>query len=184
MNNESKIEAILFFKNEPVAMDELARILDTNSTEVSNAIESLQELYKERGIVLLTDGVSVTFGTNSKLTDLIESVQKEDFSKELGRSGIETLSIILYKGPVSRREIDYIRGVNSGHTIRTLLVRGLIERAEDQEGGRSYSYKPTLKLFEHLGITKRTDLPEYDVTLAKMQEFASTAEGQSEQEIK
>jgi segregation and condensation protein B len=107
---------------------------------------------------------------------MIEELQKEELSRDLGRAGLETLTIILYKGPISRREIDYIRGVNSGFILRNLLIRGLIERAESQTGERSFSYKPTLALLEYLGISKRDDLPEYEVAFKKLEEFSKTRE--------
>jgi segregation and condensation protein B len=172
MNLENKIESILFFKNEPLSVRELAKILSAEEEQVRSAISSLQEFYKDRGLVLVTAGEEVSFGTHPEASELIEGMQKEELSRELGRAGLETLAVVLYKGPVSRRDIDYIRGVNSGYTLRNLLVRGLVERVE--EGGRGYSYKPTLKLLHHLGITKIEDLPEYGIALEKIGEFKKT----------
>jgi segregation and condensation protein B len=169
MNLEHKIEAILLFKNEPVTTNELAKILAVSKVEVEEAVKNLHNFYTNRGVVVITDGEKITLGTNPELSGLIESIQKEEVSKDIGRAGLETLSIILYKGPVSRREIDHIRGVNSGFILRNLLIRGLIERTEGNE--RSYSYKPTLELLRHLGVTRREELPEYATALRKMEEF-------------
>lgn len=174
MNLENKIEAILFFKNEPVSVAELAKLLDVNKEEIKNSISNLQDFYKDRGMVIVSDGENLNFGTHPNESELIEKLQKEEFSRELGRAGLETLAIILYKGPVSRREIDHIRGVNSSFILRTLLIRGLIERTEGISGERSYSYKATLKLLEHLGISRREDLPEYQTTFKKIEEFVKT----------
>jgi segregation and condensation protein B len=74
--------------------------------------------------------------------------------KDLGKAGLETLSIILYQGPISRAEIDYIRGVNSNFILRNLLIRGLIERVENPHDQRSFLYKPTLELISYLGLSK------------------------------
>lgn len=172
MNLESRIEAILFFKNEPVALTELSRILKVPLENVQTTINKLQTEYDKRGIVLVTNGDEVSLGTNPEQSALIEQMQKEEFSRELGRAGLETLVIVLYKGPVARREIDYIRGVNSGFTLRTLLVRGLVERSES--GGRSYIYQPTLKLLEHLGIRRKEELPEFETAFKKIDEFVQT----------
>jgi len=171
-NLESKIEAVLFFKNEPVTIGELTKWLGEKSENVRGAIANLADSYKDRGIVLVRDSDSVNLGTHPAVSDLIEGLQKEELSRDLGRAGLETLAIILYRGPISRREIDHIRGVNSGYILRTLLVRGLIERTEGI--GRSYSYKATLKLLEHLGVTRREDLPEYGVTSKQIEEFIKT----------
>lgn len=173
LNLESKIESVLFFKNEPVSVAELGKWLGEKPDAVRTALLSLQDFYKNRGIVIVSDGEYVSFGTHPSISELIENLQKEELSRELGRAGLETLSIILYKGPISRREIDHIRGVNSGFILRSLLIRGLIERADPSTSpgaGRSYSYKATLKLFEHLGITRREDLPEYQNAFKKINE--------------
>lgn len=172
-NLESKIESVLFFKNEPVSVTELGKSLGEKTNAIKAALTNLQDFYKNRGIVIVSDGEYVSFGTHPNVSSLIENLQKEELSRELGRAGLETLAIVLYKGPVSRREIDHIRGVNSSFIIRTLLIRGLIERSESTE--RSYSYKPTLKLLEHLGITRREDLPQYQNAFKKIEEFVKTA---------
>ena len=171
LNLESKIESVLLFKNELVTILELGKWLGEKPEAVKQALTNLEDSYKDRGIVLVSDGESVMLGTHPSASELIENLQKEELSRELGRAGLETLSIILYKGPISRREIDHIRGVNSGFILRTLLVRGLIERAEGTSGERSYSYKTTLKLLEHLGVTRREELPEYKTAFKKIEEF-------------
>jgi segregation and condensation protein B len=172
MNIENKIEAILLFKNEPVDLATLSKLLNESRDNVRLAINNLQEKYKESGIVLVFDGEKVSLGTHPELSGLIEEMQKEELSRELGKAGLETLSIVLYKNPISRREIDYIRGVNSSFILRNLLIRGLIERTEGVAGERSYTYKPTLELMRYLGLTRTEDLPKYEESQAKMVEFA------------
>ncbi|MEK7194141.1 MAG: SMC-Scp complex subunit ScpB [Patescibacteria group bacterium] len=171
MNLESKIEAILLFKNEPVSLATLSNLLGTPRKDLQLAIFNLQRQYENRGIVIVSDEENLCLGTNTELSKLIETIQKEELQRELGRAGLETLSIVLYKGPVSRREIDFIRGVNSGFILRNLLIRGLVERAESRVGERSFSYKPTLELLRHLGIQKREDLPEFGIALQKIESF-------------
>jgi segregation and condensation protein B len=168
---EQRIESVLFFKNEPVSYKDLAKATGSSAGEVRDAVKILMRNYESRGLVIVEDGDSVGFGTHPDSSSLIESMQKEELSRELGRAGLETLSIVLYKGPVSRREIDYIRGVNSGFILRNLLIRGLVERTESAAGERSFSYKPTLELLRHLGIRRREDLPEFGTALAKIENF-------------
>ncbi len=177
---EPQLEAILLFKNEPVSVKELAKVVGRKPDEVKSTLESLQEFYAERGIVLVTDGEVWSFGTNPEIGSLIEEIQKEEFSRELGRAGLETLAVILYRGPISRREIDQIRGVNSGFILRALLIRGLVERTEGVVGERSFTYKPTLKLFQHLGITKKEQLPEFTTAWATLEQFVKIEEKESE----
>ncbi len=181
MNNESRIEAILLFKNEPVTLAELSKLLNVPRENLQLTIFNLQKEYKDRGIVIVSDGETVSFGTHPEVSALIEGLQKEELSRELGRAGLETLSIILYRGPISRREIDHIRGVNSGFILRALLIRGLIERTDS--AGRSYSYKPTLKLLEYLGVTKREELPDFANTFKKIEEFVKVSVSVSDEEV-
>lgn len=180
MNNlESKIEAILLFKNEPVTLAELSKLLSVPRENIQSAINNLQKEYQDKGIVIVTDGENYSFGTHPEYSSLIETIQKDELSRELGRAGLETLAIVLYRGPVSRREIDHIRGVNSGFILRALMIRGLIERVDPSTvlgAGRSYSYKPTLKLLEYLGVMKKEDLPEYGEVWKKVEEFVKTEE--------
>jgi segregation and condensation protein B len=182
MNLENQIEAILMFKNEPVSFVSLSKMLSFPESEIRIAVENLQNFYKSRGIVVVSDGDVVSLGTSPKASVLVETLQKDEFSNELGRAGLETLSIILYKGPISRREIDYIRGVNSGFILRNLLIRGLIERVESGAGERSFTYKSTLELLRYLGITKKEDLPEFDTAFKKIEEFSKATEEQNKEE--
>jgi segregation and condensation protein B len=176
MNTLLLLESVLLFKNEPVSYTELSKILKVGKGEVEDGVKELQKFYKDRGLVVITDGESVSFGTHPSSSGLIEEIQKEELSRELGRAGIETLSIILYKGPISRREIDYIRGVNSGFIIRNLLIRGLIEKTESEVGERSFTYKATLKLLEYLGVSKKEDLPEYETAFKNLEKFVENQE--------
>src|SRR4051812_15860792 len=113
----TQLESILLFKNEPVSLKELATLLGKKPEEVKTALTTLQGKYRESGIVIVSDGEVYSFGTHPQNAELIEKLQKEEFSSELGRAGLETLAIILYRAPVSRREIDQIRGVNSGFIL-------------------------------------------------------------------
>ena len=173
-NLSQQIESILFYKNEPISIKELSTLLKTKPDEIKQALTELQALYGDRGIVLVTDGELYSFGTHPEQSALIEEMQKEELSRELGRAGLETLSVVLYRGPISRREIDQIRGVNSGFILRALLIRGLIERVESVAGERSFTYKPTLKLLQYLGVTRREELPEFETAFQKLEEFAQT----------
>src|SRR5688572_23226254 len=100
---ENKIESILLFKNEPVSLAELSKTLNVPRENLQLSISNLQTEYENRGIVIVTDGEYVSLGTHPANSLLIEEMQKEELSRELGRAGLETLAIVLYKGPISRR---------------------------------------------------------------------------------
>ena len=95
---------------------------------------------------------------------------KDDLAKDLGSASIETLTIVLYKGPIQKAEIDFIRGVNSNFILRNLLTRGLIEKVQNPEDQRSFLYQPTFDLLTHLGLKKSDDLPEYTEFRTKVEE--------------
>jgi len=161
-NLEQQIEAVLFWKNEPFSVAKLASILNAEKVEIEASIENLKKTLEGRGIVVLEKDGEVTLGTAPLHSNLIEELRKEEINKDLSKSSLETLSIILYKNGSTRAEIDYIRGVNSSFTLRALSVRGLIERVSDPDDSRRYLYKPTLELFSFLGIQNINELPEYD----------------------
>ena len=83
---------------------------------------------------------------------------------------LEVLAIVLYKGPLSKIEIDYVRGVNSVFTLRNLLVRGLVERAAIKNSG-GFIYRPTFQLLQFLGVKSLEELPEKDYFAQKINEF-------------
>lgn len=167
------IEAILFFKGEPVSRKKLADILKVGQTEINEGIEKLKENLQNRGVVLVendnpartTDSVQsggeITLGTAPELSKLIEHLQKEELNRDLSKASLETLSIVLYKNGVSRAEIDYIRGVNSSFTLRALSVRGLIEKTIDTKDSRRYIYKPSFELLSYMGVKSVEELPDW-----------------------
>jgi len=173
MNLDAKIEAILFWKGEPVKIKKLAEILSVEISAIEENLKVLEQKLSGRGLTLQRLEDEVTLGSHSEMSGLIEKMVKEELVRDLGKAGLETLTIILYKGPVKRSEIDYIRGVNSQFILRNLLIRGLVERVTDPKDERSYLYKPTFDLLSHLGISKIEDLPEFD-TLRKQIETNAT----------
>jgi len=171
MDLSQKIEAILFWKAEPITFRNLATILEVDIDELKNGIARLELQLQGRGLCLVQSDDSITLGTTKDVSALIEKLAKDELMHDLGKAGLETLSIVLYQGPISRAGIDYIRGVNSQFILRSLLIRGLIERIDNPNDMRSFLYKPTLQLLSHLGITKITDLPEYDQVKSEIQNF-------------
>ena len=178
MNLAAKIEAILFWKAEPVSIKKLASLLNEKPDAIKAGLSSLETNLKGRGLTLVQTDEEAMLGTSKELSPLIEQLTKEELTRDLGKAGLETLSIILYQGPISRADIDYIRGVNSQFILRNLLIRGLIERVDNPKDARSYLYRTTLQLLSHLGMSKTEDLPEYQKVRADIESFK--AEQQAE----
>jgi len=171
MNTESKIEAILFHKAESMTIKELSAILELPIGEIENALVLLDKSLSGRGISLLRKENEIMLRTSSEAGSLIEKITKEELSKDLGRAGLETLSIVLYKNPISKRDVEYIRGVTSSFVLRSLLLRGLIERIPDPKDARSYLYKPTFDALGYLGVKSEKELPEYEKTISELESF-------------
>jgi len=162
MTLETQLEAILFYKNEPLTIRELSKLLEKDEKEIKESLQNLAKSLEGRGICLIMSEKEVSLATALGLKDLIENIAKDEMSKEIGRAGLETLSIILYNGPISRREVDYIRGVSSAFTLRNLCVRGLIEKELDSKDQRIFRYKSSLALLAHLGLKTIEELPDFE----------------------
>lgn len=173
---DSQIEAVLFLKSEPLSKKTLAKLLEKSIEEIESALFVLEERLETRGITLLSKDDKVMLGTSSEMSEIIEKIKKEELSKDLGKASLETLSIILYKAPITRSEIDYLRGVNSNFILRNLLIRGLIEKISNPEDQRSYLYKPTFELLSYLGVNKVEDLPEYGRIETEIKNFVSVSQ--------
>ena len=169
MNLENKLEAILFWKGEPMSRKKLAEILKVGQTELNESIEKLKENLKDRGVVLQEKDNDIALGTAPELTKLIGDLQKEELNRELSKASLETLSVILYKNGAHRAEIDYIRGVNSSFTLRALSVRGLVEKSIDEKDARRYIYKPSFELLSFMGVKSVEELPEYNETKSSIE---------------
>ena len=168
---EAKLEAILFWRVEPQSVKELALALSVGETEIESGLSNLGELLTNRGLRLIFKNDRFTLGTAPELGELFESLTKDELSSDLSRAGLETLTIILYRGPVAKSEVDYLRGVNSSFTLRHLLIRGLIEKIPKPDDARSTLYQPTFDLMSLLGLVKLSELPEYESIKKQLVDF-------------
>ena len=171
MDLPQKIEALLFFKAEPVSVSWLARALAVSEGEVWEGLAELEKLLAGRGICVIQKDDTAVLGTAPGASELVEKTLKEDLERTLGAAALEALAIIAYKGPIAKSEIDYIRGVNSSCSLRNLLIRGLIERTPSQDDKRVFLYTPSIELFAYLGITKESELPEYETVKQEIAQF-------------
>lgn len=165
------IEALLFTRGGSVAKKDLAKTLGVTPEEIASAVLALNNQSRGRGIVMVDDGSQVELRTAPGVSQKIDELRKEEFSRDIGRAGLEVLAAILYRGPLTRAEIDFIRGVNSSQTVRTLLMRGFVRKVPNPKDERSFLYEPTTDILGHLGVVSMHDLPEYEVVRAKLTEL-------------
>ncbi len=161
MTLEAQLEAVLFWRSEPLSLKKLAALTNNSEEAVNEALGRLETQLAGRGIVLVHKDDEIMLGTAPEASALIEQLTREELSKDLGKAGLETLSIIVYKSPITRADLDYIRGVNSSFILRNLQIRGLVEKITNPADARSFLYRPTFELLQHLGVTRVEDLPEY-----------------------
>jgi segregation and condensation protein B len=178
MNEEklSELEALLFIHGEPLPKKRIAAILEISEEEADASLAALEErlALPGRGLVLIKDNEKVQLVTHPRFHKILEGFVKEQLSDDLTPAALETLAIIAYFGPISRARIEYQRGVNSSFILRSLLLRGLVERIPDPAVKNSYLYGPSLDLLKHLGISKKEDLPEFQKFRELLVQFENT----------
>ncbi|QZD92145.1 SMC-Scp complex subunit ScpB [Qipengyuania xiapuensis] len=157
---ERAVEAALFAAEEPMSVDAIAGFLgDAEKAEVREALKSLTETYEKRGIHLVERGKRWHFETAPDLAHLLRKEREQ--VRRLSRAATEVLAIIAYHEPVSRAEIESIRGVQtSGGTLDVLMEAGWVKIAGRREvPGRPTIYATTPEFLDHFGLTSRRDLP-------------------------
>lgn len=162
MNLKSAIETILFAYGEPMSPENLAKLTGVKKEEVIEAMTALKTDYEGRGFVILEKDGTYELGSNPDNAGFIEKLVKSEFSEELTRAAVETLAIVAYRGPITRAEIEYLRGVNSSFILRNLLMRGLVERIENPKDARSYLYRISFDFLKYMGVSKIENLPGYE----------------------
>jgi len=162
MTLKSKIESLLFISNHPLSINKLAEILGVPKEEVKNELDILFTEYnsKEKGINIQKIGTNYQMITNSENGKIVADFLKEEVTGELTPASLETLTVIAYRGPITRTELELIRGVNCAIILRNLMMRGLIEEIEDKEQMVS-KYQITFDFMKHLGINETAQLTDY-----------------------
>lgn len=163
MSLKSKLESLLFVSLKPLSAKELANLTDAKPKEVEEALEVLSQDYaeNERGLTLVKNNNQYQIATAGGNAALVQEFLKDETSGELSQPSLETLTIIAYRGPLSKLELEKIRGVNCSLIIRNLLLRGLIEEKGDRTTGDS-SYTVTHDFVRFLGLNSLSELPDYE----------------------
>lgn len=153
---------MLFVAGKPVAMSELLEVLEVPEEELKSAVAELVAGNQTSGIILLAHNNKLQLASNPDNSPLVKKFLSLELREKLTDASLETLAIIVYRQPVSKAEIENIRGVNSQYTLRHLLIRGLIEKIQSPSDKRMQLYKTTLEFMQHLGITDVTQLPDFE----------------------
>lgn len=159
----TKLEAILFAIAKPVAVTQLQKQLSVSAEVLSEAIANIKDQYNtdRSGIHLIEHEGKLQFVSNPEVGDDVAAFLKKEASGPLTRPSLETLAVIAYRGPVTKPEIEQVRGVNCSLILRSLLIRGLIEEQENKQKLQSV-YTVAHDFLRELGLNSLQDLPDFD----------------------
>ncbi len=158
---KSKIETLLFLSPKPLSYKKLEQLTVKPLTEVKEAISQLIAEYESKGMQIMQSKESIQMVTAPENAKLAKELVKDEQTGELSKPALETLTIVAYRGPITKAELDQIRGVNCSLILRNLMIKGLVE-AKDNKDKMAIVYNVTFDFMRYLGITKIEDLPDYE----------------------
>ena len=152
------LEAILFVAGEPVAVADLARALEVGEMEIMHAVEALERECERRGVTVRRDHLRME--TRPEYAPYVERLLQPVQRQTLSQTAMETLAVIAYRQPVTKGEVEQVRGVKCDYSVQSLLHKGLIKEAGRKEAlGRPILYATTDRFLEHFGISDIRELP-------------------------
>ncbi|SRR5258708_1253501 len=160
----ASLEALLFIHGEPISYKKAESVLGLGKGEGESLAAELKKQLDEqgRGLQLIFDKEKIQLATKPEFNKILEDFVKEELTEDLTPASVEALSIVTYLGPISRAKLEYLRGVNSIVILRSLMIRGLVERFPDPDHASGFLYRPTFDLMKHLGLATKESLPEYE----------------------
>jgi segregation and condensation protein B len=162
---KNSIECLLFASAEPLSLKKIARMLDVDTQVVRGIIEQLQEEYSNRGIMILEIAQGFRMCTSPKYGELLKKLYSNPSNDDnLSLAMLETLAIIAYNQPITKAEIEYIRGVNSSAQLQKLLKKRLIKVIGRKDiPGRPFLYGTTKEFLRCFGLPNISSLPPIDM---------------------
>lgn len=162
-NLKAKLESLLLVTHKPLGFKKMSEILSCKPAEIKTCLEELSAEYQNasRGIRLLINNETAQLVSSPENAGLVKQYLKDDLTGELTEPSVETLTIIAYRQPVSKAELEQIRGINCSLILRNLLIRGLVEAEFSRERATTL-YSVTLDFLKYLGINSVAELPDYE----------------------
>lgn len=162
MNLDALIEAVLFATAQPMSSRKLAEVLSQKPEQVDEALEVLHQRLESAGsgTRLVRSGQMAELVTHPDASGVVRAVLKQEMHGELSKPSLESLAILAYRGPMTRPELEQIRGVQSSLILRNLMLRGLVEQKEDVRLGQP-TFGVTVAFFKHIGLSGPEELPDY-----------------------
>ena len=161
-NIKGRIEAILFVAGEAVSVKDLARALQTGEKELEGILTELQDEYdyEQRGFMLKRFGNNVQLATRPLYSEDVVRLLQPVQQQSLSQAAMETLAVVAYRQPVTRAEVEQVRGVKCDYSLQSLMIKGMIEEAGRKDTiGRPILYRTTDRFLSHFGIRSLEELP-------------------------
>lgn len=174
-----KLEAALFWSAGPMRVKQLEDATGETREAVEAALAELGVSLSGRGLTLVRAGDEAALATAAELAEFVAKMRRDELDRDLTKAAAETLAAVAYAGPISRAELEHLRGVNCAAALRALSARGLVEReGGDQSRGR---YRATTDLLSSMGVAAAEALPGYEDTRRELEEaLARAAEADAE----
>ncbi len=169
------IEGLLFYKSAPQKKANLLKVYSVTTEDLQVAIAALSLRLASGATRLIETDTEIALVTAPELAPFIEDIRKAEIKSDIGKAGAETLAIILYRGAVTRSDIDRVRGVNSSFILRNLLIRGLVERKESMRGS-GYTFTITPALLAKLGVTNARELTDFAKVTDALETFVAATD--------
>lgn len=164
LNLAARIEALLFVASEPVSPGQLARALEVTPRKIEKALDEIEGHFSGHGICIQRHAGKVRLISNPQAAAEIEHFLGLEISSPFSRAALEALAIIAYQQPVTRPQVDSVRGVNSDGVMRNLLNKGIIQEVGRAEGpGRPILYATTPDFLSHFGLLTLEELPPLNI---------------------
>lgn len=160
---KNQIESLLFISTKPLSIRKLAELVQAEKEKVKEVVENLIQEYNssEKGIQIAKHFEKVQMITHPQNTKVVQDFLKDEMTGELTNPGLETLTIVAYQGPITRFELEQIRGVNCSLILRNLMIKGLVEAQLDKQAMIT-RYNVTFEFLRYLGLRNVQELPDYE----------------------
>lgn len=155
----AQAHALLFASGDPLTKKQLAALLGISTDELAKTLSALEQSLSQSGVTLIETADEVELRTSPEAGEIVKKLRENELTRDLGKASLETLAVIAYQNGATRGEVDWVRGVNSTASLRTLLMRGLIEGKEDASDKRRLRYTITGEALAHMGLSHASELP-------------------------
>jgi len=177
------LEALLFSSGEPLEKKRLIALLGLKESEFELALKALKTQLDGHAVSIIETDREVEMRTSAEAAGVVKKLHESELARDLGKASMETLAVIAYQSGSTRGEIDWVRGVNSSASLRTLLMRGLIEGKEDARDKRRIRYSLTTEALAHLGLARAKDLPRFTELAAGAKDVVEASTPEAKEEV-